>query len=79
MQEINEAMRPVPDMTCVHAERTSTLLSCRLPALTGQRTCPPDPIPADLLFQGYQEIRIAHGDEIYRLRLTRNDKLILTK
>lgn len=79
MQKTNEAMQAVPDTKCAPAVRTSTLLSCRLPALTGQRTCPPDPIPADLLFQGRQEIRIAHGDETYRLRLTRNDKLILTK
>lgn len=79
MQETNEAMRPAHDTTSAHAESTPTLLSCRLPALIGQRTCPPDPIPADLLFQGRQEILIAHGDETYRLRLTRNDKLILTK
>ncbi|MEW5967334.1 MAG: hemin uptake protein HemP [Pseudomonadota bacterium] len=39
----------------------------------------PDPIPADRLFEGRQEIQIAHGDEIYRLRITRNGKLILTK
>lgn len=72
-------MQAVPDTTRAPAEGTSTLLSYRLPAQAGQRTCPPAPIPADLLFQGYQEIRIAHGDETYRLRLTRNDKLILTK
>lgn len=39
----------------------------------------PDPIPADRLFEGRQEIQIAHGDETYRLRITRNGKLILTK
>ena len=33
---------------------------------------------ADLL-RGSREIQIVHGDEIYRLRLTRNGKLILTK
>jgi len=31
------------------------------------------------LFRGRQEVLIAHGDETYRLRLTRNGKLILTK
>jgi hemin uptake protein HemP len=50
---------------------------------------PPQPAPenpeaaatvasADLL-QGHREVLIRHGDEIYRLRLTRNGKLILHK
>ena len=36
-------------------------------------------IPADLLFQGAQEILIRHKGDLYHLRITRNDKLILTK
>ena len=31
------------------------------------------------LFAGFREITIAHGDEVYRLRLTAQNKLILTK
>lgn len=31
------------------------------------------------LMQGQRELVIRHGDEYYRLRHTRNDKLILTK
>ncbi len=31
------------------------------------------------LLRGQRELRIRHGNEIYRLRHTRNDKLILTK
>jgi hemin uptake protein HemP len=31
------------------------------------------------LLQGHREILIRHGDETYRLRLTRNGKLILHK
>jgi len=31
------------------------------------------------LFQGRREVVILHGDEKYRLRITRQDKLILTK
>lgn len=31
------------------------------------------------LMQGTRELLIAHAGEEYRLRLTRNDKLILTK
>ena len=45
-----------------------------------------EPASADLvmldstrLLKGQREIRIRHGNEVYRLRHTRNDKLILTK
>ncbi len=31
------------------------------------------------LFEGGQEVRIMHHGQEYRLRMTRNDKLILTK
>ena len=36
-------------------------------------------IDSDRLMQGMRELLIAHAGEEYRLRLTRNDKLILTK
>ena len=38
-----------------------------------------DSISATHLFQGRQEIQIVHHGETYRLRITRNGKLILTK
>jgi hemin uptake protein HemP len=31
------------------------------------------------LLRGQREVVIRHGDQVYRLRHTRNDKLILTK
>lgn len=31
------------------------------------------------LFTGTREVDIAHGDDVYHLRVTRNNKLILTK
>lgn len=37
------------------------------------------PLDTGVLFAGNSEIVIAHGAEIYRLRLTRQNKLILTK
>jgi len=50
---------------------------------------PPSPGPADgatiriipsaELFRGAREVLIQHGDEVYRLRLTRNGKLLLFK
>jgi hemin uptake protein HemP len=36
-------------------------------------------VPAEYLFKGAQEIRIQHNGDLYCLRITRNDKLILTK
>ncbi|MFH0302321.1 hemin uptake protein HemP [Bradyrhizobium sp. 31Argb] len=42
-------------------------------SMTGNR------IDSRELFQSEREIMIAHGDEMYRLRLTSQNKLILTK
>jgi len=36
-------------------------------------------IDSQRLLHGQRELRIRHGNEYYRLRHTRNDKLILTK
>lgn len=60
----------------MHTQPPSSL---RTPVEPGQRPCPPGAIPGDLLFQGHQEIQIGHNGETYRLRITKNDKLILTK
>jgi len=53
------------------------------PADAGQdrgRPLPQTPeIDSLRLLQGQRELRIRHGNETYRLRHTRNDKLILTK
>lgn len=51
----------------------------RLPVGSGQQPPSQKGIPAELLFKGSQEILINHHGEIYRLRVTRNSKLILTK
>ncbi|QQR38077.1 hemin uptake protein HemP [Devosia rhizoryzae] len=39
----------------------------------------PRSIPAEDLFQGATEVIVWHAGVPYRLRVTRNDKLILTK
>ena len=39
----------------------------------------PRPLESGALFGGRDEVLIAHGGEIYRLRRTRQGKLILTK
>lgn len=54
-------------------------LSSRQPVEPGQRTLPSGTIPTDFLFRGGQEVLICHNGENYRLRITRNGKLILTK
>ncbi len=53
--------------------------STRLPVEPGTWPLPPGAIPADALFQGSQVILISHKGDHYRLRITKNDKLILTK
>ena len=40
---------------------------------------PPREIPSDQIFAGTHEVLIRHAGELYRLRLTRNGKLILHK
>lgn len=59
-----------------------------LPARSGHAPSPQDPrhraaplpeVESVRLLQGQRELVIRHGNECYRLRHTRNDKLILTK
>lgn len=59
--------------------QTQTPSSVHSPAEPGARTFRPGIIPTDFLFQGNQEILISHNGEHYRLRITKNGKLILTK
>ena len=39
----------------------------------------PRTLDAVRIFAGGREVRVIYGSEEYRLRITRNDKLILTK
>lgn len=36
-------------------------------------------VPSDVVLQNRREIWIEHGSELYRLRITNNGKLLLTK
>jgi hemin uptake protein HemP len=47
--------------------------------VTATRNHPQAIVPASILFNGNQEILINRNSEHYRLRITKNDKLILTK
>jgi hemin uptake protein HemP len=63
-------------MTSRHEDRTLTDNAApegRRLLLTGNR------LDSRELFQSTREIMIAHGEETYRLRLTAQNKLILTK
>lgn len=72
-------MKPDQPEPYVDAMQTQTASSIRSPVEPGQRTLPPGIIPTDFLFHGNQEILISHNGEHYRLRITKNGKLILTK
>ena len=57
-------------------------LSSESPGSPESSAKPPHPasvIATDALFRGQHEIFISHNGEHYRLRITKNGKLILTK
>ena len=60
-----------------HAEATPHSVTRRVE----RRPTPVDTVEVDSagLLNGQRELLIRHGSECYRLRHTRNDKLILTK
>ncbi len=72
-------MTPDSDAQDNDAMQAAHPTSIRSPVEPGMRTFPSGPIPTDFLFQGSQEILISHKGEHYRLRITKNGKLILTK
>lgn len=61
---------PQSQAHAMHAER---------PSPGGNLTRSHDELDSARLLRGQREILIRHGNETYRLRHTRNDKLILTK
>lgn len=58
---------------------TLALAPSRSPNEPAQCANPADIVPADRLFRGNQEVLIGHNGDTYRLRITKNGKLILTK
>jgi hemin uptake protein HemP len=49
------------------------------PSTGGPSGAAADTVDSARLLHGQREVLIRHGNEVYRLRHTRNDKLILTK
>jgi hemin uptake protein HemP len=52
---------------------------CERPSLRRNPAEADQTVDSDALLKGRREILIRHGDRVYRLRHTSNDKLILTK
>lgn len=68
------------DMTASEAPADATALDpAREPAGARRVLMADNRIDSRDLFSGTREITITHGDGIYRLRLTSQNKLILTK
>jgi len=71
----------------IHAGRDMNSINIKYHAdhaLIGESASPPSHFPVKLissenLFEAGKEVLIQHRGEQYHLRLTRNDKLILTK
>lgn len=58
----------------MHDARTHSL-----PATSQAPAAPSAAFDSRELMRGTREVLIRHGDQVYRLRHTRNDKLILVK
>ncbi|MFY8136140.1 MAG: hemin uptake protein HemP [Aquimonas sp.] len=66
----------VSDVACTHAFDTSASMP---PSRSPTRSAARETIDSHALLRGGRELVIVHGEHEYRLRLTQNDKLILTK
>jgi hemin uptake protein HemP len=63
----------------MHAVPVQPLPVSAIPAAPARRAPQAVEIDSARLLEGRREVLIRHGGECYRLRHTRNDKLILTK
>lgn len=62
-----------PPLYVLHAPQRSSVAVAAPAAVSASE------VDSSRLLQGRREVVIRHGNEYYRLRHTRNDKLILTK
>lgn len=58
---------------------TLSLPRIAFPSVADRRDSPKPRLRSEDLFRSHQELIIEHRGEEYRLKLTRNDKLILNK
>ena len=69
------SLRPI-----LHVAHRQTRSEAPIPGALLPANLPEQPsIESNKLLRGTREVLIRHGGEVYRLRHTRNDKLILTK
>ncbi|MBD9479449.1 hemin uptake protein HemP [Pseudoxanthomonas sp. PXM02] len=67
----------ISNVTALPLADTPTLRErLSLPAVAAREE---DALDSETLLKGQREVLIRHGDRVYRLRHTSNDKLILTK
>jgi hemin uptake protein HemP len=67
----------ISNVTALPMVDTQTLRErLSLPAVAAREE---DALDSETLLKGQREVLIRHGDRVYRLRHTSNDKLILTK
>lgn len=59
--------------------RSDPLAMNRAQAKLALKTVATERLDTGVLFAGSSEVVITHGEDVYRLRLTRQNKLILTK
>jgi hemin uptake protein HemP len=76
---INNRVTCLPEPPPMTVHRLSLPASAPRPAPAPQPSAQEEVFTSDTLLQGRREILIRHGDKLYRLRHTSNDKLILTK
>ena len=78
-----DAMEPQPlqvqDPACAAAQKSVDAAAAKNAASDAPLGDGPRTITSAELLRGGRELRIAHGDETYRLLLTRTGKLLLQK
>lgn len=62
-----------------HFDRSLTLRPARPQRPEAIPEGPPRRVDSETLLQGARRLIIAHGSDVYTLRLTRQNKLLLTK
>lgn len=66
-------------MLTAYPHQTPPTSADSLPPTARPSGAAPSAVDSARLLHGQREVLIRHGNEVYRLRHTRNDKLILTK
>lgn len=74
---INNKMRSI--LVCIHTKMNQPNSPAPLQPTAAQGSAQRPRVDSELLLQGCATIEIDHGGQLYLLRVTRENKLILTK